>query len=108
MIYTLLELKAAALESEFRPGLSSLIRAALRYLNDGKAELRHITQQWTRAAVKDDTEQADIVAKLANVTSDEAIAKSNPLVQDWQDELKLREHTTDSYDNPAARDNLED
>lgn len=108
MIYTLLELKAAALESEFRPGLSSLIRAALHYLNDGKAELRHITQQWTRAAVKDDTEQADIVAKLANVTSDEAIAKSNPLVQDWQDELKLREQTTDSYDNPAARDNLED
>lgn len=103
MVYTLLELKAAALESEFRPGVSELVRAVLRYLNDGQANKRHITQKWTRAAVKDETEQADIVAKLASVTSDEAIAKSNPLVDDWQDELKLRETQSDSYDNPAAR-----
>ena len=103
MVYTLLELKAAALESEFRPGVSELVRAVLRYLNDGQANKRHITQKWTRAAVKDATEQADIVAKLASVTSDEAIAKSNPLVDDWQDELKLRETQSDSYDNPAAR-----
>ena len=108
MIYTLLELKAAALESEFRPGVSELVRAVLRYLNDGQSEKRRITQKWTRAAVKDDTEQADIVAKLANVTSDEAIAKSNPLVDDWQDELELRQNQTDTYDNQAARTDIED
>ncbi len=106
MIYTLLELKAAALESEFRPALAELVRAVLRYLNDRQADKRRITQTWTRAAVKDNTEQADVIAKLANVTSDEAIAKGNPLVDDWQDELKLRESQSDSYDNPAARDNI--
>lgn len=107
MIYTLLELKAAALESEFRPGLGNLIRAVLRYLNDGQADTRSISRRWTRAAVKDDTEQADIVAKLASVTSDEAIAKSNPLVEDWQEELLLRESQEDSYDNKVTRANTE-
>lgn len=111
MIYTLLELKAAALESEFRPALSKLIRAVLRYLGDAKADARKVTQNWTRAAVKDDTEQADNVAKLSSVSSAETIAKSNPLVTDWQNELKLREaesNPTDSFNNPAGRAALND
>lgn len=98
MVYTLLELKAASLESEFRPALSELIRAVLRYLGDSKADVRKISQIWTRAAVKDDVEQADIVAKLADVTSAEAIAKSNPMVNDWQNELKLREEEAGGTD----------
>ncbi|MCW0953200.1 phage portal protein [Weissella ceti] len=94
MIYTLLELKSSAVESEFRPALSELIRAVLRYLGDAKVDKRRISQVWTRAAVKDETEQADIISKLADVTSAEAIAKANPLVTDWQNELLLREEET--------------
>lgn len=106
MVYTLLELKAAALESEFRPAVAELVRAILRYLNDAQADKRKIAQKWTRAAVKDDTEQADIVAKLASVSSDEAIAKSNPIVDDWQEELVLRQEQSDTYNNPEARQNI--
>jgi SPP1 family phage portal protein len=110
MIYTLLELKASAVESEFRPSVAELVRAVMRHLGVADADRRPITQKWVRSAVKDDTEAADIISKLADVTSAENIAKNNPLVDDWQEELDLRQEdggSTDNFDNPENRAFLE-
>jgi SPP1 family phage portal protein len=101
MLYGLLELKAAALEAEFRPGLAQLVR----FILGPGADKTKITQKWYRASIQNDVEQADVVAKLADVTSKENVAKSNPLVEDWQRELELQEDEkegADQFANPAA------
>ncbi|MGH2080063.1 phage portal protein [Aerococcus urinaeequi] len=84
-MYALLELKASEHEIEFRQGFSQLIRFIMIYSN--KDPDIEVTQTWSRTMINNNSEQADVVAKLAAVSSKEAIAKSNPLVENWQDEL---------------------
>lgn len=84
-MYSLLELKASMLETEFRVGFAELVRFILSYSNSD-ADVT-IKQTWTRSAINNDLEQAEIVSTLANVTSQENIAKSNPIVEDWETEL---------------------
>ncbi|WP_071131355.1 phage portal protein [Enterococcus timonensis] len=84
-MYSLLELKASMLETEFRAGFAELIRFILKYENHD-ADVT-VKQTWTRSAINNDLELADIVAKLAPNTSQENIAKSNPLVEDWETEI---------------------
>ena len=58
-MYSLLELKAAALETEFRSGYSQLVRFVLNYLNlDPKTKIK---QTWTRTYIASELEQAQIV-----------------------------------------------
>lgn len=112
-MYSLLELKASMLETEFKLGFAELIRFILRYLSaDPDCKIK---QTWTRSAINNDLEQADVVAKLANVTSKENIAKSNPLVEDWEVELKnlaqeAQEsfNAEDEYENPEAEKEIEE
>lgn len=96
MLYSLLELKASALEAEFRPSIARLIRFVLEYLEVDAKSVK-ITQKWTRSLMTNDGEVAEMVARLADVTSAEAIAKSNPLVEDWQRELELKATLADPY-----------
>ena len=102
MLYGNLELKAQKLESEFRIAIDTLIRALLNTLHVADWETRVITQTWTRSSIRNNSEQADMIAKLADITSDENIAKANPLVDDWHEELELlqkkREEGHDSYE----------
>ena len=49
---------------------------------------RLITQTWKRTRVEDQLAQAQVVSTVANYSSKEAIAKANPIVDDWQQELK--------------------
>lgn len=108
-LYSLLELKASKLESEFRPGIETLIRFVLRHLGETEADDVTIKQTWTRAAIQNDVERADVAAKVATFTSDEALARANPIVEDWSEELKLRQaqqNGTDDYDNNEARQQL--
>ena len=84
-MYALLELKASEHEIEFRQGFSQLIRFIMIYSN--KDPDIEVTQTWSRTMINNNSEQAEVVAKLAAVSSKEAIAKSNPLVENWQDEL---------------------
>lgn len=84
-MYSLLELKASALETEFRQGFADLVRFILTY-SGANADVE-ITQKWTRTGINNELEQADIIAKLASVTSKEAVAKANPLAENWEDEL---------------------
>lgn len=95
-MYSLLELKASGLETEFRIGFAELVRFILRFYK--KDPDITIKQTWTRTQINNDLEQADIIAKLAASTSKENIAKSNPLVEDWQAELDSLEKEQDGDD----------
>ncbi|GAF41136.1 phage portal protein [Agrilactobacillus composti DSM 18527 = JCM 14202] len=105
MLYSHLELKASVTEAYFRDGLNDLVRAILRWLKAADADGRKINQTWTRTAIQNNLEQAQVVAQLAQYSSDEAIAKANPIVDDWQQELEDRQNDIvkrDGYDNPDA------
>lgn len=85
-MYSLLELKASMLETEFRQGFAELVRMILQY-SGADPDIR-IEQKWTRTSIKDDAKIAEIIQKVAPNTSLESIAKNNPLVEDWEEELK--------------------
>ena len=107
MLYSHLELKAAKTEAYFRDALTELVRAIMNWLHVPDADSRPIEQTWTRTAIQNDVEKAQVVSQLANWTSKEAIAKANPIVEDWQQELKDQQedlkNRNDEYGNP---DNL--
>lgn len=85
-MYSLLELKASAMETEFHQGLAKLARFVLKYHNtDSDVE---ITQTWTRNVINNELEKAQVVSMLSSITSKETIAKANPLVENWEDEIK--------------------
>ncbi|TYU82179.1 phage portal protein [Listeria monocytogenes] len=114
-MYSLLELKASMLETEFRQGFAELVRFILKYSNED-ADVR-IEQKWTRTSIKDDGTMADIIAKLASTTSQEAIARNNPLVEDAEKELAaLKQEKEDEFrgednfrnPNPPKKDVTED
>jgi len=86
-LYSLLELKAGLMETEFRGSLGRLIRAILGYL--GKPVDTSVSQTWTRNKPRNDTEVANILAQTPfEVMSDETKTKVHPLVEDWQEERK--------------------
>lgn len=94
-MYSLLELKASMLETEFKVGFAELVRFILEY--SGVDSDVQVKQTWTRTAINNDLEQADIVAKLAPSTSKENIAKANPIVESWEDELSaLKKETSEA------------
>ncbi len=85
--YSLLELKAGLMESEFRTGFGKLVRAILRFLGIDDREVL-LEQSYFRSAVQNDLEKAQMISYLRDVTSRETIAKESPLVDDWQRELE--------------------
>ncbi|KRK49032.1 hypothetical protein FC96_GL001360 [Secundilactobacillus kimchicus JCM 15530] len=110
-LYGHLELKASNTEANFRDGLSELVRAIMKQLNAAQWDSRKINQTWTRTAIQNDLEQAQMVSQVAAVSSDEAIAKANPIVTDYQQELEDRQDDIvkrDGYSNPGALDDVED
>lgn len=88
-MYANLELKASELETEFRQGFGQLIRFILKY--SGADPNVKINQTWTRTAINNDLEEAQKVSQMAPYSSAEAIAKNNPLVDNWQKELEAKE-----------------
>lgn len=88
MLYSHLELKAAKTQTYFEHAINELVRAIMRYLNFSDADKRYISQHWTRTKVDDSLTKAQIVSTVANYSSKEAVAKANPIVDDWQQELK--------------------
>lgn len=100
MLYGLLELKASALESEYRVAFNRLIHLILQAYGKDVDDLA-ITQVWERSSIQNVEEKATMIAKLADFTSLETIAKNNPLVEDeWQEEL-ARLQQADAYEPPA-------
>lgn len=87
-IYSLLELKCEGLVSEFGTSLDELIEVISDFYNLG-IDVERVEQQWVRKAISNDLEQAEIISRVAMVSSDEAIAKGNPLInpRHWEDEV---------------------
>lgn len=84
-LYSLLDLKAGLMETEFKQGFGELVRVICQYLG---AECKQIIQTWTRSAIRSDTEQADICAKSDGIVSHKTILKNHPLVEDAEKEEK--------------------
>lgn len=102
MLYSNLELKAANTQAYFTNAVNDLIRAIMNYLNFSNANGRKITQTWTRTRVEDNLAKAQVVATVANYTSKEAIARANPIVDDWQQELQDQKDDIQNSDGFVA------
>ena len=87
-MYSLLELKTSAMETEFHQGFAKLVRFILKYSN-ANADIE-ITQTWKRSVINNKYETAQTVSLLASVSSKETIAKANPLVENWEDDLEAQ------------------
>lgn len=87
-LYSLLELKAGFMETEFRISFNRLIRAILRFY--GKTA-KKLEQRWTRTSVVNESELADIAQKSKNVISDETIVRNHPWVENTELELQRLE-----------------
>ena len=88
-LYSLLELKAGMMETQFRSGFAELVRVICRF--EGLAEPKKIIQIWTRNAVQNDLETAQIAAQSVGVISNQTIVKNHPWVDDAEAELKQLE-----------------
>ncbi len=84
-LYSLLELKAGLAETEFKLGFGKLIRIICKQWN---FEPEQIIQTWTRTAVTNDSELADICAKSSNVISKLSILKNHPFVENAESEVE--------------------
>lgn len=84
-LYSLLELKAGLMETEFRDGFGELVRAIGRYY--GK-EPEQIVQTWTRTSIRNDAELVDMCQKSVGVISTKTILKNHPFVENAEDEEK--------------------
>ncbi|HJE44456.1 portal protein [Lactobacillus sp. PFC-70] len=110
MLYSHLELKAANTQAYFTDALNELIRAIMRWAKASDPDGRKIEQTWSRTSIHNNLEEAQTLSQVAQYSSDEAIAKANPLVDDWQQELKDRQDDIvkhDGYDNPEALNNVD-
>ena len=84
-LYSLLELKAGLMETEFKLGFGTLIRVICKHLN---IECKQIVQTWTRTAIQNDLEQSQICQNSIEVVSMRSIRKAHPLVEDIAAEEK--------------------
>ena len=84
-LYSLLDLKAGLTETEFKLGFGRLIRIIC---GQWGFEPEQIIQTWTRTAVTNDIELADICAKSSNIISKLSVLKNHPFVENAESELE--------------------
>lgn len=101
-MYAPLELKAGLMEIEFKPGFNKLIRMMAKSL--GYTQYFSITQTWTRNAIKNDNETAEICKNSVGVISRKSILKNHPYVEDVEEEMKQIERE-DSQEFEYAKNN---
>lgn len=91
-LYSLLDMKCSLLESQFVPAFEEFVKVMVSYyFPEADIDSLVVNQTWERSAISDDAEMAEIISRVAVVSSDVAIAKNNPLVgEDWQTEVDLR------------------
>lgn len=97
-LYSLLELKSGLTETEFRPSFGRFIRCICR-INNIPIKDDTIGQTWTRTAVTNDQEQAQIAAQSMNVISKETVVRNHPWVDDAAAEMeRIEEETQEALD----------
>lgn len=86
-LYSLLELKAGLMETEFRPSFGRFIRCVCRLLG---LQIKDdaIVQTWMRTSVRNDQELAAIAAQSKGVISDETIIRNHPWTESVEDEMR--------------------
>lgn len=84
-LYSLLELKAGLMETEFRLGFGQLVRAICQAKG---IEVKGITQTWTRTAIANDSELATICKDSVGIVSNKTILKNHPFVENADAEEK--------------------
>ena len=99
-LYTLLELKAGMMETEFQLGFNELIRAICSA--HGSSDVT-ITQTWTRTSVKNDGDLVDMCSKSMGVVSKRTILAHHPFVEDVNEEIKQIE-TEEAQNNTGIYD----
>ncbi|MBP8311966.1 phage portal protein [Clostridium neonatale] len=109
-LYSLLELKAGLTETEFKLGFGEFVRAICRYLN---VECKSIIQTWTRTAVTNDSELADICTSSMGLLSNLTLYKNHPFVEDADKEAEQKkkegeEKQQDNDDYKGAFPNNDD
>lgn len=80
--YRKLELKAGLMETEFRSGIDSLVKAILKFINVN-ADYK-ITQTWTRNMINNDLETSQIAQASVGIISKKTILENHPWVSDVQ------------------------
>lgn len=94
-LYSLLELKAGLLETEFRTGFAELITAICDFK---KIPCSSIIQTWTRTSISNDKELAEIIQKSVGVISNRTLVERHPLVENADEELKrIKEERDESF-----------
>lgn len=109
-IYSMLELKVGLLETEFKMGFADLIGFILEFKGHNREEVQ-VKQKWHRTRIDNDLEKADIMAKAGVYTSQEALSKFNPMVDDYLDELnqlKKENHEDHNAENSYRNNNAEE
>lgn len=109
-LYSLLELKAGNLQTEFQEGFSALVRAICNFYHLPIKNDR-IIQTWTRNAIKNDTEQATIAKDSVGIVSKKTILKNHPMVEDADaemEELKKEEEEQDLYAGSFSQNQNDD
>ena len=87
--YRKLELKAGLLETEFRGGFATLVKAILRFL---KVEnYKKINQTWTRNMISNDLENSQIAQASMGIIPKKIILANHPWIDDVQLALDLLE-----------------
>lgn len=107
-MYSLLEMKAGLMETEFKLAFGEFIRAVCKYLN---VECKSIIQTWTRTAITNETELAEIAAKSKGTTSDKTILKNHPWVEDADQEekqIKKEQEAAEEADKEREQPMFED
>ncbi|MFL8713007.1 phage portal protein [Clostridioides sp. GD02377] len=84
-LYTLLELKAGLMETEFRLGFAKLVRMICRHLGYSP---KRVLQVWSRNMIQNDLELADICSKSVGIVSEKTNLKNHPSVDNVEEEEK--------------------
>ncbi|VIB53305.1 SPP1 family phage portal protein [Clostridioides difficile] len=97
-LYTLLELKAGLMETEFRLGFAKLVRMICRHLGYSP---KRVLQTWTRNMIQNDLELAEICSKSVGIISEKTNLKNHPLVDNAEEEEKQikKENSQQEYDD---------
>lgn len=98
-LYSLLEIKAGLLETEFRAGFSQFLRILLGYL--GLPEDTPIEQIYYRNSIENDMEIAEIAEKSQGIISRRTILRNHPWVEDAAQEAEALAQEGESGGNPA-------
>ncbi|MEG1497583.1 MAG: phage portal protein [Clostridiales bacterium] len=97
-LYSLLEIKAGLLETEFRAGFSQLLKLIFHYTKMN--EDTRIQQIYIRNSIENDLETAQIAAQSIGIISQKSILQNHPWVEDVEAELKqLDEESMEELDN---------